>query len=203
MQKATVTPATFADKKTSGLYTCSDSAYAKVTGDYDATVSAGAGYFELTDQVTVGENGYYPITYQSGNSDVSGTKITEIAQNIAAKIAADVKDSDTSTAKASYSATNTYVPNTDLAKTLKLNSNTITWQWVFEDSADSDKEDTILSELMAGGTTVVKVDGSGDSVAALAVDSTGLVTEGEGESKTEVGSVRTFFDISITATQVD
>jgi hypothetical protein len=85
----------------------------------------------------------------------------------------------------------------------------ITWQWKFEDETDKekDKKDTILSQLMITGNPEVAVValGDGDTIIPLTVDKdTGLVTKtDENGDETEVASIRTFFDIAITAAQVD
>jgi hypothetical protein len=131
-----------------------------------------------------------------------------------------------SVAKATYEAERTLDPNTDLGKTLNLG--TITWEWAYEDSKDGNKdlEDTILGDLMAlngaftGSPVVVKVSKTttdDDTIAVLKVDSEGIVSYETKETKTETvggeekgtvvttehetGSIKTSFEITLTATQ--
>ncbi len=195
MQSVTVTETTFAEKRAAGIYTENSGAYTKVAAD--AVFAVDTKYYELSGEVEVAEVGYYPVQYANSNTDsafTGKTKVTEIAEAIARKIGTS-SDAETTPAKVSYTVTNTYDPNTDLATTLKLNDNTISWAWTFEVDDNTNKMDTILGDLMAG-TTVVAVDG--DTVAVLTVED-GIVKN----NATEVGSLVTSFNISISATQVD
>ncbi len=198
MRPVTVNATTFADKIAEGIYTETDGSYTKVATN--ATFSD-VTYYELSNKVTVAEGGYYPVQYHNTNSAANNTKVTEIAKAIAGKVNTDA-DADVTTAKASYTVSKNYDPNTDLATKLSLGANTITWAWDFEvgttneEKAATDAKDTILGDLMAR-STVVAVDG--DTVTVLAVDGDGIVKK----DTTEVGSLVTSFAIELTVTQID
>jgi hypothetical protein len=219
MQKATVTESSFATKRTNGLYTLANAAYTKVAAD--AAFAFGTEYYELTGTVTVDANGYYPVTYAntvaSDNTTFSGkTKVTEIAAQIAANVKGEAATEDSSTssikAQVKYVADKTYDPNTNLGKTLNLGENKISWEWKIDDgssnSTNANEKDTILGDLIAvnasdtSAPVVVKVTTgtiANDTITVLTVDTDGIVKAGNDE----VGSTKTSFNITLTATQVD
>jgi hypothetical protein len=194
MQTANVSATNFDTKKNAGIYTESNGTYTKVTTTYDSTQT----YYELADKVTLSDP-YYPVSYSNAaNTDASDTKITGIATKIATNVAGKAPTSTaTNTANVSYSVDKTVNPNVELGTELKLGSNTISWAWKITDT-DADPKDTILGQLM-GGAKVVDVASDG-AATLLKVDSnTQLVTK----SDAEVGSLKTSFNITITAEQVD
>lgn len=145
-------------------------------------------YYVPTHYVTVDSNGYYPVKYSSGIAN-DNTEYT--AATLANKITTDLD-------KDFYAVGNNF--NTEY---------NITWEWDFQDSVENnrpatDAKDTILGTLIASGasnTTVVSIDTSNNNAATiLTVDPTNnKVKNGE----TEVGSIATKFDVTITVTQVD
>jgi hypothetical protein len=192
---STVTSTNF-DSVKGDLYTGTDGAYTAVGSS--GTYTQGTTYYKLTDKLEL-TTAYYPVKYSNTNSNTSVTtgKATDIAAAVAKLVKSDVTDSDNSTAGAHYTASNTVVAgNTDIGTSLKIGSDTVKWEWAF--SADgADEKDTLLGNLMAGtATNVVKYTDTGANVLKV---TDGLVKAGE----TEVGSVKTVFNISIKAEQVD
>lgn len=129
---------------TDKYYIVTNGTYSKATGTY----SSDTDYFVLKDEVTVGNDGYYPITW---------TVTPGIVEN----------NSETSV-NADTPSTYTKVEDMakDLSKALSKSNNSldkidteykITWEWAFEGSGNDkdtvDKEDTILGNLIAGASS--------------------------------------------------
>lgn len=200
MQEIPVDDVSFADLKTTGLYTTADEGLTytlvdRSTGSYDKTAT----YYALTDFVKLAA-AYYPVVYANTNAEATNANITEIAKKIV-NLNGTAPDTDNTTAKASFTSTKVYDPRTNLASEIKLGANKISWAWAFE-AEGANAKDTILGNIIAGAK-VVKC--TGDTVGA--VSAVTVLTKAADEivmaGSTEVGSVQTSFDITITATQVD
>lgn len=107
-------------------------------------------YFELIDQATVNDGGYYPLTWSISNTG-NATSIDSInrlvgSDGIAVKMLEGIKNG---THEANSKADASY---------------TLTWEWKYEEQNDA--ADTILGDLQAGDDlkgTVVKKNGSGET----------------------------------------
>jgi hypothetical protein len=213
--KDAVTAENFAALK-SKLYTLNSTTYSLV-GSSD-TYSSDTAYFELQDDVTL-TGDYYPVVYTLAGDSTNGISYNDGSTSadslsvLSAAIATQLKgstvsqvDTDATTRLATYTVTSkTYDANTDLKTTLKLVGEQITWAWDYgtttgtgDSAAVTDKADTILGDLIASTSGVVKMDGN--DYKTLTVNSTNLVTD---VSNNVVACLQTQFDINITATQVD
>ena len=202
MKVVTVDSNTYAGKVTSGLYTKSSGAYTKLTSEaFDAAVT----YYEIdtdTDAV-VATGGYYPVVF-TYTADGSAKTANAVAASLATKLnGGTAVVGTTADGTTTYTLSANYDSNTDLGSALYTDDEHITWAWAYNNTIDTawdnvDFEDTILGDL-AAGTEVVSV-GDGGAVTVLTVSATtGVVTAGE----TEVGCIRTTFNVSIEAVQID
>ena len=203
MKKVAVNSDTFTGKVTSGIYTKSGTAYTKVAST--AAFDSSATYYEIdtdTDAV-VATGGYYPVVFT-----YTGDGSAHTANAVAAAVAAALNGGTavtgtTASGTTTYTLSKNYDSNTDLGTALATDDEKITWEWIYNNEIDTtwdnvDFEDTILGDL-AAGTEVVSV-GDGGAVTVLSVDgTTGVVTAGS----TEVGCIRTTFNVSIEAVQID
>jgi hypothetical protein len=193
---STVTSDNFASLK-SKLYTENSGVYTAV-GNTDA-YAQGTKYYELTTILQL-TDAYYPVTFTNSNSNATATdgKVTGLATSIAKIFNANPTDKkDKSTACVSYEVSKNVAANDDLATTLNLGENKITWTWAYNTSDDVDKEDTLIGNLINSVDGVVIDDGK--TVTALTKNGDNLLMAGE----TEVGSLQTALTINITVTQVD
>ncbi len=168
-------------------------------------------YYTLEDYVVLASD-YYPVEYTMTGTTTSYSSGDENTDTLAALVTAFVANLGTSgtatvaAGKTTNTWTKSFVPSTDLATDLKIEDQVITWKWDFEnngtatggDSASvKDKADTILGNLQAGTTTVlkgtvVKLDGT-DYVAPVAA--AGILANDF--------NLETEFSVDITITQVD
>ncbi len=204
MEKATVDATTFASMVTTGLYTKSDTAYTKVADS--ATFDSTETYYKIqtSTAATVASEGYYPVEFT-----YSGDSTAKTANAVAAAIADSLTTGTVTTTPSTTDGTTTYEisdiydSNTDLGTALGTDAETLKWEWKYNNSIDTawnniDYEDTILGDL-AAGTEVVTYTTDGKVTVLTVSDTTGVVKKGD----TEVGCIRTTFDISIEAVQVD
>jgi hypothetical protein len=209
-----------ADKDNIVIYTKDNEEYVKVKKT--DTFSSNTDYYKLIGKVDVDKDKYKPVKYIYNSGDA--TDATEIAKSLAKTLVAKksigegdtekpIEDNNEATAIVEYSITKTFNPNYDLSELIgDSGDNNITWSWDFEsDSTDEtvkanvDKKDTILGNLaalalddLADDVEVVVV--KNNTLVVLSVGENGIVSDDEDK---EYGSVRTSFDITITATQVD
>lgn len=160
-------------------------------------------YYTLEDYVNLTVD-YYPVVYAlAGQTATTGDEKADSLASAAAAIAGAIK---TGSAGTTTDGVTTYTlesevidPNTDLAEALKLASETLTWEWAYDnDKCDEEgdaagdlcKADTILGNLMANAAegTVVKAASDGSYAAPAAITDYCLDTQ---------------FSIDITVTQVD
>lgn len=184
-----------ASADTDKLYVKSGSNYVLAT-TYDASET----YYTLEDYVNVTAN-YYPVVYAldgtaAGNTtaDSLAAAVTAFATNLGTAGTPAVADGKTTV---TYTAT--FNPNEDLSTKLKIADKTITWAWAFgsatpagNDAPMSDKADTILGNLAAGGLEVVK-NNSG----------TWSAPEAASGADAKDYNLETEFSIDITVSQVD
>lgn len=202
METATITSDNFAANK-ANLYTKDDSTYTKLATD--ATFSKDTTYYQIqtSTAANVGSDGYYPVVFTYSGASTAKTA-NEVAAAIADSLTTGSVTTTTSTTDGTttYSISDIYDSNTDLGTALGTDAETLNWEWKYNNSIETawdnvDYEDTILGDL-AANTEVVTYDD--DTVTVLTVDNTtGVVKKGD----TEVGCIRTTFDISIEAVQVD
>jgi hypothetical protein len=189
----------------------------------DDTFKSGEDYYKLIGEVQVTDDGgYKPVKYTYNNKETNATAIaTSIANkyvgqdSVGKNDTKNATDTDKTTAVVSYSIDKTFNPNTELAKLItddENGENKISWIWEFESASAAEtvnKEDTILGNLMASKEDstikVVAVNDTDRTLTELSVNDKGIVATGTA-GKTgynEYASIRTSFDITITATQVD
>jgi hypothetical protein len=221
MEKVTVDAKNFASKVNDGLYTFAGSTYTKV--GVNDTYNSSNTYYALAYTATVGSDGYYPVKYSwypngAATADADATSASAIAKAIAGKFTALADDTDPSAAGVKYAVEKTVAPNIDLTDAtngIGISGDKITWEWTYYDSNDKDKDkrDSILGNLMARNASdttapvvvmVAATATTNDTITVLSVDAdTGIVSYTTNEGTKEVGSIRTSFDITLTATQVD
>jgi hypothetical protein len=204
MKVVTVNSTTYSGKVTSGLYTKSAGAYTKLSTEaFDATAT----YYEIASDTAavVAAGGYYPVEF-TYTADGSAKTANAVAASLASKLnGGNAVTGTTASGTTTYTFSANYDSNTDLGTALDTDNENITWAWAYNNTIDTawnnvDFEDTILGDL-AAGTEVVSV-GTGDAVTVLDVDgTTGVVTLTGTE--TEVGCIRTTFNVSIEAVQID
>lgn len=192
-----------------GYYTESDGTYTKATDFVENTT-----YYTLEDYVNL-EDDYYPVVYKLGSTAadnnhktefttgaVTADSLADAANAIAGAIEADGSVTTANDGVTTYTLESKVIdPNTDLAEALKLASETLTWEWAYDNddckeegdaAGDLCKADTILGNLMAERQSdfdgkVVKLDGNAYA------------------APTEITNycLDTQFSIDITVTQVD
>jgi hypothetical protein len=206
--------ATLSDAK-DAIYYKSNDAYTLLSSNSKPTNGyTGEKFYKLSDIVTVSTNDAYPISYTATGNDKfnSKTKATEIATQIATVVSSggiSAGKTDVTTGGAvRYTVDNTYDAGTVLTgSSLSLESCNISWKWDIGSNTEANS-DTILGDLIAETDDVVLVNTSDKSVEKLTVLDTGVVITPVKDktkygSNDVVGSTKTKFDITITATQVD
>lgn len=144
-------------------YVNNNGSYTKATGAFDSNTT----YYELHDEVTVANGGYYPIEYTWTEADQSSATYKN-------NINADTDENTTTLLEDIQAYFTSYPdgqtqnnPNVSIAK-----SGTLTWAWDFSTSGN-DGKDTILGNLMAqdNDQVVVKKAAEGDTYSAPTVNS--------------------------------
>lgn len=203
MKQIPVTSDSYATLVESGLYTKSDSTYTKLT---DQAFSTEAVYYVVDTETNavVPEGGYYPVQF-SYSGDTTAKTAVKVAEAVAKKFSSSASASgtnNTANGLTSFSTSKAIDSNTSLADALGLSDVTIGWEWAYHNSIDTawdnvDYEDTILGDL-AAGTEVVAV-GTNDATVLTVNADTGIVKSGD----TTVGCIKTTFNITIEAVQID
>jgi hypothetical protein len=207
---------------TDAIYYSTDSGRSYTLLSKDNKPASAAKYYKLVDYVNVAKD-YYPVEYKNESQNPKFASVTTaqgIALGVANSVTSGAITTTTTTGGAvTYEATRTVSPTTASAVSLSainLESNKITWSWAFEDNEnkENDAKDTILGQMMAASDTgssitVVKI-GNDKALTVLKYNTKdGIVatvdtsTTKNYEEKDVVASIRTKFDITITATQVD
>lgn len=203
--------------KEDGVYFKENNAYTKVPENsiYDGKVE----YYVLTNKVTL-DKAYFPVAYKleetpAAPGGVAPQKAIEVAKELARAVKGDdsagtVEESDYKVVYEDISKN--FDANTDLGNGgPKLGNKKLSWEWPYT-SGDSDeakeatdKKDTILGNLIAarGGSSsyVVVSVGNNDAVTELTIGTGDEYTVKNADKV--VANLRTKFDITLEATQVD
>lgn len=145
-----------------GLYTSDDQeSFTKV--ETDADYNADMAYYTLEDAVTVA-NYYYPVEYTlTGATTATGNEnedtMSKVLGAIGDRLELDgwLPDYSDIACFTENTYSGEFVPNTDLAETMKLNDLKLSWKWDYENDSTAtgdaasakDRYDTILGHMMA------------------------------------------------------
>lgn len=160
VKSPTVTKKNFKEFKEAGLYYSTDGAnFTKVT-DWNVAWDGGApDFYTLEDEVELANN-YYPVvfTLKGGTNGTDclpasdPTRTNDTLKNVAKTIMVQAGMEGTAfdaVTDGKYETVKLFNPNTDLATTINLAEETITWDWAFYVEEFNDKADTILGMLQA------------------------------------------------------
>lgn len=219
-----VTDVNYASYVSAGLYYLDGSEYKKISTETYETTKTHGGYYAVHNTVTLEKN-YFPVIYKLNSVDgtdyVSGgfeyDNQTDSLQLVAKNIGQQLGHNSTVNYVEGSTVDKKLVhANTDLTDitSVNLDNETITWEWAYErtttdgDSASQtaykekyDNADTILGDLAAKDDatfkgTVVKTTNGGSTYTVVNADSSDTKTDGD-------YNLKTIFEISITATQID
>lgn len=165
-------------------------------------------YYVLTDKVTL-TNNYFPVKYTlGGTTPTANQKAIDIAAELAQSVLPSAAPTNQTAYKTAFTAANTYPANTDLGTACpNFGGQTLSWEWLFGDAADTNAADTILGDLIAARDAaapkhvVVAFDGSGNAAALTPSKGADDYTVKNGSKV--VANLRTRVDITLTVTQVD
>lgn len=168
-----------------GLYTVDDEgSFTKVATN--AGYNTDMAYYTLEDAVTVA-NYYYPVEYKlTGATTADGDEDEDTMSNVLGAIGDSLGPDGWSTSndETGYSTETTYsrefVPNTDLAGTMKLNDLKLSWKWDYENDSTAtgdavsvkDRYDTILGHMMAMTVDEAKPSSDMKGIVVYAADGT-------------------------------
>lgn len=168
-----------------GLYTVDDEgSFTKVATN--AGYNTDMAYYTLEDAVTVA-NYYYPVEYKlTGATTADGDEDEDTMSNVLGAIGDSLGPDGWSTNndETGYSTETTYsrefVPNTDLAGTMKLNDLKLSWKWDYENDSTAtgdaasvkDRYDTILGHMMAMTVDEAKPSSDMKGIVVYAADGT-------------------------------
>ena len=198
----TVTAENFANK----TYFVKNQVYTKAT-----EFAANTTYYVLKDTAEVEANTvYYPVVYKLAGvtayntGDTTKDTVNQIAAAVAAKFDSNAVDEDSSVAGSKYTFTKVVKNNTDLNADLALGSEIITWEWTYNVDDETDAKDTILGDLIAQKKADAAFTANGE-VVKYTETTTGDVTNYTVSAPVEGTdyNLKTSFDITITATQID